>query len=180
MRVRVWDLWVRIGHWLLVLLVAAAWYTRHGGGRWHEYLGYGALAVCVLRIGRGFFGAGHVRFDSFVVVPRAMVGYARSLVSHAERRYLGHNPLGGYMIVALLATVTLTAATGWLYTTDRYWGVSWVEWLHGRLSDLLLVLIAVHVAGVAFASWRERENLVATMLHGYRKAPTADNEDRNR
>ena len=56
--------------------------------------------------------------------------------------------------------------TGWLYTTDRFWGVEWVGELHEGLAEALLVLIALHVAGVAFASWRHHENLVAAMLHG--------------
>jgi cytochrome b len=61
--------------------------------------------------------------------------------------------------------------TGWLYTTDRYWGVEWVETLHGSLTDLLIVLVVLHIAGVAYTSWHHRENLVAAMLHGSKQAP---------
>ena len=66
--------------------------------------------------------------------------------------------------------LALTGFTGWIYTTDRYWGVKWVGELHEGLASTLLVLIALHLAGVALASWRHRENLVAAMLHGRKRA----------
>ncbi len=90
-------------------------------------------------------------------------------MSSAEPRYLGHNPLGAYMIVLLVLTVILVSATGWLYTTDAFWGVEWVEELHEALSDLLIAFVALHVAGVVFTSFRQRENLVGAMLHGAKR-----------
>lgn len=167
---RVWDLWVRIGHWLLVLSVTAAWFTRHGGGAWHEWLGYAALAIVAVRIVWGFVGSTHARFADFVYPPQAVIAYTRQLVRRREAHYLGHNPLGGYMVLALLVTVALTAISGWLYTTDRFWGIEWVGNTHERLSDLLLLLIALHVAGVVFTSAREGQNLVAAMIHGRKRA----------
>ncbi len=77
------------------------------------------------------------------------------------------------MIIALLALVALTGFSGWLYTTDRYWGVEWVESLHATTADLLLGLATLHVLGVAWTSLRQRENLVAAMIHG-RKARRHD------
>ena len=74
------------------------------------------------------------------------------------------------MVVALLALVALVGFTGWLYTTDRFWGVPWVEELHESLSDALFAFVALHIAGVAFTSLRHRENLVAAMLHGRKRA----------
>jgi cytochrome b len=168
--IQVWDLWVRIGHWLLVFSIAAAWFTRHGGGAWHEWLGYGALAVVAVRIVWGFVGSPHARFSDFVFEPKAVIDYAKALPRRSETHYLGHNPLGGYMVMALLATVALTAVSGWLYTTDRFWGIAWVGNTHAALSDLLLVLIAVHIAGVIFACGREGQNLVASMFHGRKRA----------
>lgn len=75
------------------------------------------------------------------------------------------------MIVALLFTVTLVGATGWLYTTDRFWGVTWVESLHAVLADALLALVGLHVAGVLYASFRHRENLVGSMVSGRKRGP---------
>jgi cytochrome b len=74
------------------------------------------------------------------------------------------------MIIALLLTVALVGASGWLYTTDRFWGVEWVEILHSKLADLLLILAGVHVLGALYTSFRHRENLVAALIHGHKRA----------
>jgi cytochrome b len=92
------------------------------------------------------------------------------MLRRREPRHLGHNPLGGWMTVILLLTVALVGLSGWLYTTDRFWGVEWVERLHSTLADALLALAAVHVAGAIYASFRHRENLVAAMVHGRKRA----------
>ena len=168
--VKVWGPYVRISHWLLVAVLTAAWLTRRGGGAWHEWTGHAALALVVARTIAGFVLRGHARFASFLRGPRETLRYARELLARRERRYLGHNPLGGWMIVLLLAVTAATSATGWLYTTDRYWGIEWVERLHSTLADALVVLAALHVAGVVAASLRHRENLVAAMVHGRKRA----------
>ena len=100
----------------------------------------------------------------------ATVAYARAILNHTEARYVGHNPLGGWMVVALLADAIATGLTGWLYTTDRFWGVQWVEELHSLLGHALIPLLLLHVAGAVFTSWRHRENLIAAMLHGRKPA----------
>ena len=169
--IRVWDPYVRIAHWTLVLTVAGAWLTRVGGGRWHEWLGYAALAVVFARIAWGWIGPPYARFSHFVRPPDATLRYAKMVMRHAEPRHLGHNPLGAYMIVLLMLMVALVSATGWLYTTDAYWGVEWVEKLHEVLSDALVALVMLHVAGVVFTSLRQRENLAAAMLHGRKRPP---------
>ena len=162
----VWDAAVRILHWTLVLSVAAAWLTRHSPGRWHEWLGYGALAVVVARAFWGFVWSRHARFTDFIRSPSITAAYARDVLSAREARFIGHNPLGGWMVIALLAMVVLVGATGWLYTTDRFWGVEWVEDLHETLSNILFATVALHILGVVFTSVRHRENLPAAMLHG--------------
>lgn len=164
----VWDPVVRIGHWLLVSSVAAAWLTR-GPGDWHVRIGYVALAVVAVRFVWGWIGPTRARFRDFVRSSGTTLVYAREMLAGKERRYLGHNPLGAWMIVALLLDITLVGVTGWMFTTDRYWGVEWVERLHELLADALLVLIALHVSGVLYASWRHRENLVVAMIHGRKR-----------
>jgi cytochrome b len=168
-RVLVWDPAVRVGHWLLVSSVAVAWLTRAGSHEWHEIAGYVALAIVALRVLWGWVGPARARFSDFVVRPAAGLAYARDMMKRREARHLGHNPLGGWMILALLLVVALLGFTGWLYTTDRYWGVEWVETLHSRLADLLWILVGLHVAGVLYASFHHRENLPAAMLHGRKR-----------
>lgn len=162
----VWDLPVRILHWTLVLTVATAWLTRHSPGGWHEWLGYATLVVVAARTLWGFVASGHARFTSFVLPVPATLAYARAVFSRQEERFVGHNPLGAWMAVALLSLVVLVGFTGWLYTTDRFWGIAWVEELHSTLSDILFVFVGLHILGVVFTSFRHRENLVASMLHG--------------
>lgn len=171
---KVWDPLVRVLHWMLVLSVLAAWLTQEGGGRWHEWTGYVALGVVAVRFIWGWAGSARARFAAFVRGPAATLAYAQQVLLHREARYLGHNPLGGWMVVALLADVALTSLSGWLYTTDAYWGVKWVEEVHEAFANALLPLVALHVAGVIFTSWRHRENLVAAMVHGRKRQPAGD------
>jgi cytochrome b len=165
----VWDAAVRVLHWSLVLTVAAAWLTRHSPGRWHEWLGYATLAIVAARVAWGFIGARHAQFRDFVRSVPATAAYARAVFAGREPRYLGHNPLGGWMVLALLLLVTLVGTTGWLYTTDRYWGVAWVEELHSTLSDVLFGFVGLHLLGVAYTSVHHRENLPGAMLHGRKR-----------
>ncbi len=167
--VPVWDLAVRVLHWTLVLSVAAAWLTRHSPGRWHEWLGYATLAIVVARFAWGFLGSRYARFADFVRPFSETFGYGRDVLASQEARFIGHNPLGGWMVVALLSMVALVGFTGWLYTTDRFWGIAWVEELHSTLSDLLFLFVALHILGVVYTSVRHRENLPASMIHGRKR-----------
>ena len=169
--VKVWDLLVRAGHWTLVIGIVATWLTR---GQWHEWLGYSVLAVVMLRIVWGLLARGesrYARFTQFVRSPMATLGYGKQILAGHEPRHIGHNPLGGWMIVTLLATIIGICVTGWLYTTEKFWGVGWVENLHEGLTYGLMVLLALHIGGVIFSSWQHRENLLAAMLHGRKRAP---------
>jgi cytochrome b len=171
--IKVWDAFVRIAHWALVVSVAAAWLTRHAGD-WHEWLGYTALAIALARVAWGWIGTPYARFTQFVRSPAATLGYARQAIRHVEPRHIGHNPLGACMILLLLAMVLLVAASGWLATTDAYWGDKRIGDLHEGLSNALFVLVALHIAGVVFSSLRHRENLVAAMLNGHKRSPGRD------
>ena len=169
--IKVWDLLVRVLHWALLASVLGAWLTRDGEDPLHIQLGYAALAIVVVRVLWGFVGPRHARFADFIRSPRETTAYLRAVISHREPRHIGHNPLGGWMIIALLATVAGICITGWLYTTDAYWGVAWVGETHEVLTDVLIVLVALHVAGVIFTSIRQRENLVKAMFTGRKPAP---------
>jgi cytochrome b len=172
--VAVWDPLVRIVHWSLVTGIAVTWHTTEGPSVVHDTIGYAVLGLVALRLVWGFVGPEKARFMAFVRMPRATLGYAMRLLRGTEPRHIGHNPLGGWMIVALLATAFAAGATGWLYTTDRFWGVKWVEELHAFFAELILVLAALHVIGVIVTSIRHRENLVAAMWTGRKRAPEGD------
>ena len=100
--IRVWDPFVRAFHWSLALSFAVAWLSGEGSERLHELAGYAAGALVVARIAWGFLGTGYARFSEFVRSPAAVVDYLKSVVAGSERRFIGHNPAGGAMIVALL------------------------------------------------------------------------------
>lgn len=176
--VPVWDRPVRLLHWALVASVALAWLSTLESlasiGPWHRPVGYAALAIVALRIVWGFGPSRYARFAQFVRSPRVVWRYARALRAHREPRYVGHNPLGAWMVLALIACVIGLALTGWLYTTDRFWGDETVENAHEFLAWMLLALAAMHVAGVVFTSRRQRENLVLAMLTGKKAPPTED------
>jgi cytochrome b len=171
----VWSLGVRLLHWTLALSMIGSFVTHENGGALHENLGYIALAAASLRVVLGFTASGFWRFSQFVKGFKATLSYAKDVFNKRELRYLGHNPLGGWMVVALLTDAILTSFTGWLFTTDRFWGVNWVEELHGVLGKALLPLLFLHIAGAIFTSFRHKENLVASMLHG--RKPTDETGD---
>jgi len=173
--VRVWDPVVRVLHWSLALSVIGAWVTHEVGGAVHEILGYAALALVGLRLVWGVVATGQARWSAFLRSPSRSWAYALQVWHGEEKRHLGHNPLGGWMIVALLGTVGVASLSGWLFVTDEFWGVKWVEDLHAFFGNLLLILIPVHVAGVIFTSRRQRENLVAAMWHGRKRVDDEPN-----
>ncbi len=163
---KVWDLPVRLLHWMLVLTVAAAWITSSRIGLAHAYLGYATCAIVAARLLWGCIGNRYARFTQFVRPAAATWQYLCGLAFDYAPRHLGHNPLGGWMVVALLSCVAALGLTGWLYTTDLLWGYGWLASLHAALGCLLLGLITLHVAGVLFTSCKHRENLVAAMFSG--------------
>lgn len=173
----VWSPLLRVLHWTLAGAMITSFASHEGGGWIHEWTGYLALAAACLRVAMGFVASGYWRFAQFVRGIKATQAYAVAIWRRREPHFLGHNPLGGWMVVALLADAVATGVTGWLYTTDRFWGMEWLEELHGALGHLLLPLLALHVAGVVFTSLRQRENLVGAMWHG-RKQQRHDNADR--
>ena len=168
--VRVWDPFIRIFHWSQVALIGAAWLTEDGPKWLHENAGYVLAALIAARLVWGLGGPRHARFAEFVRGPRTVLRYLGDLRRRRERRHLGHNPAGGAMILALLATVAATILTGWLQTTDIFWGSTAMEQLHEAAAIFVLVLAAIHVAGVVYESLRHHENLVGAMIHGHKRA----------
>ena len=168
--VKVWDPFVRIFHWALVVAFATAWYS---GGIWdnqHLVAGYVVLALIGARIVWGFIGSRYARFSDFMYSPRVMLRYSTDMLRMRAPRYLGHNPVGGAMVITLLATLLVICITGVMMTTDAYWGVQWVDNLHATASTFALILIGLHIGGVIFAGIEHSENLVLAMVTGMKRA----------
>jgi cytochrome b len=161
---------VRTFHWTLALSFAVAWLSSEPSGRLHEWAGYVAGGLVLARVAWGFLGCGYARFSQFVQPPAAIAAYLRSIATGSERRFIGHNPAGGAMIVVLLASMMATAATGWMLTTDAFWGSLAVQRVHSILAHCVLLLVLAHLGGVALASVRHRENLVRAMVIGDKRA----------
>ena len=175
--IRVWDRPVRLLHWALAASVVAAWVTTEVGVGWHQPLGWAALGIVAARLLWSVFGNRHSRPAGFMRGPRATLRYAALVLRGKAPRYLGHNPLGAWMIAALVACVVLLALTGWLYTTDRFWGDATVERVHVLAAWSIAGLALVHVMGVVIASLTHRENLIGSMLHGLKREPRGSDVD---
>ncbi len=141
---------------------------------WHQPAGYAALAIVLLRLLWGGIGSPYARFRQFVRGPRATWAYLLAVLQRREPRHIGHNPLGACMVLALLACVGALGMTGWLYTTDMFWGDASVELAHLALAWGLLALVIVHIAGVLFTSHRQDENLITAMVTGDKTERVAD------
>jgi cytochrome b len=140
----------------------------------HLKLGYVVLALIAFRLIWGLSGGKHARFIDFVTGPATIVKFLIAMLAGKEKRYLGHNPAGGAMIVVLLLTITAIGISGYMISTDMFFGVEWVETTHKALVKFCFLLIAGHLCGVLYASFRHRENLVKSMLTGLKDA-----EDKN-
>ena len=172
-RIKVWDPLVRVFHWGLASSFAIAWFTAEDWRSLHEYAGYAAGALVALRFVMGLAGSRYARFSQFLRSPRDTLDYLRALMAGREPRYIGHNPLGGLMVMVLIVTMAALATTGYMQTTDMFWGYGWVEETHEFLADLLVLFVAIHLSGVIVESLRHRENLVAAMISGFKKTPGA-------
>ena len=193
--VKVWDIVVRAGHWSLVVLFTAAYLSGEiEVETLHAWAGYAILAIVLFRILWGFVGTKYARFSDFVAGWRATADYARSLLAFRPKHYLGHNPLGGWMIVALLATLLLVCWSGLeVYAVQGKGPLAqttltpiaearahddeggkgshenlWED-VHEALANFCLFLILLHVSGALGASLIHRENLVRAMVTGKKR-----------
>jgi cytochrome b len=209
--IQVWDLPVRLFHWSLVASFVVAYLTSEDENIWHIYSGYAVLGLISFRVLWGFVGSKHARFSDFLYSPAAVVDYLKGLAAGNARHYLGHNPAGGWMILALLAGLFVISISGLeLYAIEEGKGplagdpslISYAQadsdeeeeesgageggegrrhndekkpgeefWeeLHEVSTNVTLVLIAVHIAGVFVSGRLHRENLVKAMITGRKR-----------
>lgn len=168
--VLVWDPFVRVFHWSLAGLFVFCFATGDVWEQPHEWAGYAIAALVVSRVVWGLFGPRHARFSDFVFRPSIILGFLRDSLHFRAKRYLGHNPAGGAMVLALLGSMAVICATGVMMGMDAFWGEAWVEDLHVAASWGAIALIVLHIGGVVLASIEHRENLVRAMLTGRKRA----------
>ncbi len=169
--IRVWDPLVRAFHWTLVVSFVVCWLSAQVWEDLHAWAGAAAGALALARVVWGFVGGGYARFGQFVRAPRVVFAYLGAAARGSEARFVGHNPAGGAMIVALLIVVAATVASGYALTTDALWGSLGAQRLHSLIAHGLALLVLAHLAGVALACLRHRENLVRAMIFGKKRAP---------
>lgn len=173
----IWDLPTRAFHWLLAASFAGA-YAVSDSDRWivlHAVLGYTVGGLVAFRLVWGVLGTRHARFSGFAWSPGAAVHYLRSLLAGRPQHYAGHNPAGSWAVVGLLALVSLTAASGWAAFNEV--GPHWVEDVHEACANATLALVVVHVLAVIVSSLLHRENLIAAMLNGRKRASAGQAAD---
>jgi len=173
--VKVWDPFVRFFHWSLVLSFAVAFLSGEEDDlrTLHLWAGYAASALVAMRLIWGVIGTHYARFGQFVRSPHSVATYIRDVLTGREARYIGHNPAGGLMVVALLVSLVALCVTGILMETDAFWGSEPLEEAHEIIANGMLVLIGLHVAGVVLESLRHHESLVRAMITGKKRAPEA-------
>jgi cytochrome b len=153
----------------LAALFVVAYATGDEIERVHIAAGYAIAGLIAARVVWGFIGPRHARFSNFVRPPREVLAYLRDVLLLRAPRYIGHNPAGGAMIIALLAMLAGTCITGYMMTTDAYWGSKWVEEVHETMAHLTVGLAVAHILGVLIASFESRENLVVAMITGEKR-----------
>jgi len=186
---KVWDLFVRVFHWSLVAGVTAAAFTGFVIGARsidiHVWIGAALAALVFVRLLWGLFGTGFARFSSFVVGPRAVLSHVGKLRDGTAARHVGHNPLGGWMVLTLLAAIVMLAATGAiglggvfrhgpLKALFDYDESSLILLVHWWIAVFLLALVGLHIAGAVYESLRSHENLIRAMITGRKQTRTGD------
>jgi cytochrome b len=178
----VWDLPLRLFHWLFAISIFASWYTAEVDEmEIHFWLGYFMIGLVLFRLVWGFIGPRHARFSSFLKRPPAIWLYLKSIGGREHPQSIGHNPLGGLMVIAMLILVAAQTATGLFATDDIIWAGPYNPAVSGETAEgltafhhynfnVILGAIVLHLVAVAFYAFAKRHYLVPPMLHGRKLA----------
>ena len=186
-----WDLFLRLFHWSLAALMVASVTTGLLGGnlmKWHMWSGYGILGLLAFRLVWGFLGGPTARFSAFLRGPGAVWVHVQDLLARRPSFHLGHNPLGGWMVLLMLLAVLFQAVTGLFANDDIATEGPLYAYISKELSDrltglhklnvkLLYGLVGLHVAAIAFYFIARGENLVGPMIHGRKTLPPPNEKD---
>lgn len=175
----IWDLPIRIVHWLLTVLIFGSWYTVSVAGNMEAHMLIGQVILCLLifRVVWGFVGTRYAKFSSFVFGPRTIIAYARTILSRSGGGYAGHNPLGFLAVFAMLLLIGIQVTTGLFATDGDFYEGPLNHLVSGRTGreitdihylnfDLLAIMIGIHVVAIFFYLLYKRENLIWPMFTG--------------
>jgi cytochrome b len=180
----VWDLPLRVFHWLFAAAVAACWITAKVGFDWmqyHFYLGYLVIGLLIFRVIWGLIGPRHARFSSFLQKPTAVWAYAQHLFHRNSAPSVGHNPVGGLMVILMLLLAAVQVATG-LFSTDaviwtgpyypsvKHSTASLLSSIHSVNQNLILGAVALHILAIIYYRAFKKQRLVSAMFTGYKPA----------
>lgn len=167
---KLWDPLIRIFHWSIAAIFIANYFFNEAGDDWHQWLGYAAVAWLVVRFFWGFFGKGAARWSDFFPTRAGLLLHTKAIFKGEHYHRLGHSPLGGLVMILMMLCMLFLGITGYMMEeVDYFWGVDWLQELHGWIADGLLVLVFIHVAAALIESYRLKENLPLSMITGKRK-----------
>ena len=178
--IKVWDILVRLFHWSLVLGFIIAYLTEDDYLTPHVYAGYFIIVLLAIRLIWGLIGTQYARFSDFIYSPSTIKQFIKDTLQFKAKRYIGHNPAGGAMVILMMLSLIVTTITGMavyaaedqsgplvdlLGQVSHFWEEAFEE-VHELFSNFTLLLILIHVSGVVFESLMHRENLVKSMITG--------------
>ena len=187
-QIKVWDPLVRFFHWSLVTAFVIAFITEDDFLSIHSWAGYLILGLISIRFVWGYIGTPYSRFRDFVYSPKNVIAFVKDTFSLKAKRYIGHNPAGGAMVILLMLSLLITTISGvlvlgaeeqlgplahWFTESGKFWG-DVLEELHEFFANFTLLLVFVHVIGVIVESLIHQENLVRSMWTGF-KSKKIDN-----
>lgn len=190
-QIKVWDPVVRFFHWSLVSAFLIAYITEEDLLSVHTWAGYLIVILLVVRIIWGFIGTHYARFSDFVHSPSTIIQFLKNTLALRAKRYLGHNPAGGAMVMLLIFSLLATTTSGilllgaeeqagpvahWFTQAGGFWAKA-LEELHEFFANFTLLLVFIHIAGVIVESLIHKENLVSAMLNGFKSADTQAHEE---
>lgn len=186
-RIKVWDPLVRLFHWGLVAGFTITYFTEEDFLTLHVWAGYTIIGLLIIRIIWGLIGTQYARFSDFVYRPKTIIQFLKDTLIFRAKRYLGHNPAGGAMVILLILSLLITSFTGLVvYGAEdqagplAHWftGISHSVWgdaaeeAHEFFANLTLLLVLAHLIGVLVESLIHKENLVAAMINGFKSKNT--------
>ncbi|MGJ5180715.1 cytochrome b/b6 domain-containing protein [Bradyrhizobium oligotrophicum] len=169
--VAVWDFPLRVWHWALAASVLVACVTPNTFDRLHRTAGYAVIGLLAFRLIWGLIGSRHSQFARISLKLRAAPQFIVSMLRGETGRYLGLNPAGAAMLVVMLALLIVSALSGVMQVSVRFFGVGWIEQAHALSSNAIIALIALHVLGTLWMSVLQRENLARAMFTGVKRVP---------